>query len=239
MPNREVTEDEMFHKLIRSRRVMASVLALTALVTVATVWGTQSLAGPAPVSAGAAAHVRWDIISVPNFAPLTLDPGGVAYALAGPNLKIKFTGDGTFVAPAGGGGSSSGVKGGGTWETFNGAASTGTGTYKVTGLVRWELANLQAATFGGLPIVDHIGSTNERANGYALLQIKYSDGTRGTLLIGCHGPGAPDGIFEGVTATKGYATYWIPETPPPPTGENKNRTLFHIGAGDDDDSDDD
>ncbi len=230
----------MFHRLIRSRRVVASVLALTALLTTGIVWGTQSLAGPAPVEAAGAAHVRWDIISVPNFAPLTVEPGGIAYALAGTTHKIKFTGSGTFVAPAGGSGSSSATKGGGTWETFDAAgSSTGSGTYKVTGLVRWELANLQAATFGGLPVVDHIGDTNERANGYALLQIKYSDGTRGTLLVGCHGPGAPDGIFEGVTATKGYVTYWIPETPPPPTGEDKNRTIFHLSVGGDDDSDDD
>lgn len=229
----------MFHRLIRSRRVMAAVLALTALLTTWIVWGAEAMAGPSPVEASGASHVRWDIISVPNFAPLTLEPGGIAYALAGPDLKISFTGKGTFVAPAGGGGSSSGVTGGGTWETFNGAASTGEGTYEVTGLVRWELANLQSPTFGGLPIVDHIGNTNERANGYALLQIKYSDGTRGTLLVGCHGPGAPAGIFEGVTATKGYVTYWIPETPPPPTGEDKNRTLFHLNLGNDDDSDDD
>jgi hypothetical protein len=170
-----------------------------------------------------AEHVRWDIISL-NFAttPFTASPGGVAFAFArSPNtLKIKLTGFGTFVAPASGKGSNA-VTGGGTWETFSGDVSTGIGTYSVTGLADWRFANFQPPG----AIIDEI-SDDEPANGNAVLRIEYSDGSQGILGIGCHGPGAPDGIVEGVIATKGYVTYWDAEAPAP--GVDKNRTLFHI-----------
>ncbi len=174
-----------------------------------------------PVAQGQADHVRWDIISL-VLSPLTLNPGGVAFAKADTGLMIKFTGAGTFVAPAHGGGMSSAVTGGGTWETFSpGGASTGSGTYVVTGLASWEFANIQTGT-----IIDNTGDTNERANGNAVLRIEYSDGSHGTLVVGCHGPGAPDGIFEGVTATKGFVTYWERQAPAP--GVAANRTVFHV-----------
>lgn len=171
---------------------------------------------------GQAQHVRWDIISANVPVITTLSPGGVAFAFArNPStLSIELTGSGTFVAPANGG-SSNAVTGGGTWETFAGGVSTGSGTYSVSGLVDWEFANFQSPG-----LIDLIGDTNERANGNAVLRIEYSDGSRGTLGIGCHGPGAPDGIVEGVIATKGYATYWDAQ-PPSPTLD-KNRTLFHV-----------
>ena len=168
-------------------------------------------------SANGADHVRWDIISL-DFP--TVSAGGVAFAVAPGNLTIKLTGSGTFVAPASGG-TSGAVTGGGTWETFSGNTSTGSGTYWVTKLADWEFANFQ------LPgLIDLIGDTNERANGNAVLRIQYSDGSQGTLGIGCHGPGAPDGIVEGVIATKGYVTYWAAQ--PPVDGVDANRTLFHV-----------
>ena len=176
-----------------------------------------------------AAHVRWDIISV-DIPITTASPGGVAFASTkNPNtLTIRLTGSGTFVAPASGG-TSRAVTGGGTWETLNGGVSTGSGTYQVTGLASWQFANFQTPG-----LIDLIGDANERANGHAVLRIRYSDGSRGTLGIGCHGPGAPDGIVEGVIATKGYLTYWDAE-PPTPTVD-KNRTLFHVqDPGNDDD----
>lgn len=171
------------------------------------------------------AHVRWDIVST-DIPITTIDPGGVAYASAitgsvPADLKIKFMGSGTFIAPPGDE-TSSAVTGGGEWETFSGGKSTGSGTYKVKKLASWEFANFWV---GGPPI-DNIGNLNERANGNAVLVIKYSDGTHGTLGIGCAGPGAPDGIVEGVIATKGYVTYWTTEVPT--ATENKNRTIFHI-----------
>jgi hypothetical protein len=170
---------------------------------------------------GQAQHVRWDIISV-DIPITTLSPGGVAFASArSPStLTIKLTGAGTFVAPASGGPSGA-VTGGGTWETFNGTTSTRSGSYSVTRLASWEFANFQAPG-----LIDLVGDTNERANGTAVLLIEYSDGSKGILGIGCHGPGAPDGIVEGVIATKDYVTYWDAEAPTPT--ENKNRTLFHL-----------
>ena len=115
--------------------------------------------------------------------------------------------------------------GGGTWETFSGCpsacVSTGTGTYQVTKLVSWQFASVQTGT-----IIDLTGDTNERANGTAVLRIEYSDGSQGTLGVGCHGPGAPAGIEEGVIATKGFVTYWTGEVPS--AGVDKNRTVFHV-----------
>ena len=112
-------------------------------------------------------HVRWDIIHLnTSTTPPTLSSGGEAFASAitgstPSGLRIRLTGSGTFVAPASGK-TSSGVTGGGTWETFNGAVSTGSGTYEVTKLVKWEFANFQTGAF-----IDTIGDTNERANGSA------------------------------------------------------------------------
>jgi len=188
---------------------------IAALVLVSAIFGA------AGASARSAAHVRWDIISLSvNGSTLTVSPGGVAFAVAPQNLSIKLTGSGTFVAPASGGASGA-VTGGGTWETFEGGVSTGNGTYRVTKLADWEFANFQAPG-----LIDLIGDTNERANGNAVLRIEYSDGSQGTLGIGCHGPGAPDGIVEGVIATKGYVTYWAAQPPAP--NVDANRTIFHV-----------
>ena len=175
------------------------------------------------VAFGRSDHVRWDIQSQDfTTTPITVSPGGVAFASANANLKIELTGSGTFVAPDSGGPSSA-VTGGGTWETFNGSTSTGSGTYRVTKLASWEFANFQSQT---PPFIDLIGDTNERANGNAVLRIEYSDGSQGILGVGCHGPGAPAGIQEGVIATKDFVTYWSAQ-PPLPTVD-ANRTLFHL-----------
>src|SRR5215469_18435963 len=102
-----------------------------------------------PVVQAAADHVRWDIQSF-NAAttPPTSNPGGFAIASArNPStLSIKLTGSGTFVGPASGG-TSSGVTGGGTWETFSGATLTGSGTYEVVALVSWTFSTFQTGTF--------------------------------------------------------------------------------------------
>src|SRR5438067_438875 len=126
----------------------------------------HALGTPASVS-GPADHVRWDIQSFDSStSPPTLHPGGVAFASADPDRRIRLTGAGTFVAPASGGTSGT-VTGGGSWETFGpGDVSTGSGTYQVTGLVSWQFANLQTGTLNDL-----IGDTNERANGNAVLRI--------------------------------------------------------------------
>ena len=135
-----------------------------------------------------AQHVRWDIISTTGIPPGPLNPGGHASATA-PNGgdTITLTGSGTFVAP--GGGASSAATGGGTWVTSSGA----NGSYTVTGLVSWVNAGPQGPTTP--PFIDNIDH-GTRVNGTAVLTIAFSDGGVGVLTIGCHGPGAPPGIFE-------------------------------------------
>jgi hypothetical protein len=168
--------------------------------------------------------IRWDIINLEFTMPLTLSEGGVAFATTRnpSSSKIKLTGSGTFVAPASGGPSKA-VTGGGTWQTFSGCpdacVSTGSGTYWVTRLADWEFDNFQL-----LVLTDLIGPN--AANGNAVLRIQYSDGSRGTLGIGCHGPGADAGIVEGVIATKNFETYW--DAAAPVAGVNENRTAFHV-----------
>jgi hypothetical protein len=184
----------------------------------------HALATPAAAQ-GPADHVRWDIISV-DIPITTLRPGGEAFAFAyhtptnPSSAKIRLTGSGTFVAPASGGPSGA-VTGGGTWQTSGAGLPTGSGTYRVTRLVSWEFANFQTPG-----LIDLIGAADERANGNAVLLIEYDDGSEGILGIGCHGPGAPNGIVEGVIASKRHVTYWNAELPTPT--EDKNRTLFHV-----------
>ena len=179
----------------------------------------------APFAFAQADHVRWDIINLAFGIPPALNTvtaGGVAFAKADATLTIKFTGTGTFVAPASGG-TSGAATGGGTWETFTGGVSTGKGTYVVTSLASWQFANLQTPGAN----INLIATSNEAgANGNAILRIQYSDGSEGTLGVGCHGPGAPAGILEGVIATKNFVTYWTAGVPLP--GVNTNRTAFQI-----------
>src|SRR6266487_2043240 len=167
-------------------------------------------------SSGGAAHVRWDIISTTGIPPAALNPGGHASATAPNGDTITLTGSGHFVAPASGGGSGA-VDGGGTYTTSGGES----GTYTVTALVSWENAGPQA----NVGFVDNIDE-GTRTNGTAVLDIAFSDGKQGVLTIGCHGPGAPPGIFEGIATTKGYKTYSTVQPPSP--GVVGNRTIFHV-----------
>jgi hypothetical protein len=174
---------------------------------------------PLSVAAGGAKHVRWDIISlVGGNPPGPINAGGVASAKAPDGDTITLTGTGTFVAPAGSNGGSGAVTGGGTWQTV-----TGSGTYQVKELVSFVFANFQSST----PLlIDNIGNTSQRANGTAVLRIQFSDGQSGVLTVGCHGPGAPPGIFEGIATTKGYKTYYTVQDPA--GGVDANRTIFHV-----------
>src|SRR5213592_2734352 len=167
-------------------------------------------------AAGGAQHVRWDIISTTGVPPAPINPGGHASATAPDGDTITLTGSGHFVAPANGGGSSA-ATGGGTWTTTSG----GSGTYTVTRLVSWQPANAQA----NVGFIDNIGE-GTRTNGTAVLEIAFSDGSSGVLTVGCHGPGAPDGIFEGIATTKGFKTYYTVQAPT--AGVDANRTLFHV-----------
>ena len=182
---------------------------------------------PFSAAAGGAQHVRWDIVHVSPIPiapppPVTFDPGGVASATTPDGETITLTGSGTFVAPSGSNGGSGAVTGGGTWTTSTG----GSGTYEVKELVAWEFASTQTLLIGGFPVTDNTGDTTERANGVAVLRIEFSDGQSGVLTVGCHGPGAPPGIFEGIATTKGYKTYY--NVPAPPADVDVGRTLFHV-----------
>jgi hypothetical protein len=180
---------------------------------------------PLTAAAGGAQHVSWDIISlgsVPLAPPITFNAGGVASAQAPDGEWITLTGAGTFVAPSGSNGGSGAATGGGTWETSLG----GSGTYEVTELVTWQFASPQILNIGGLPVTDNTGDNTKRANGVAVLRIEFSDGSSGVLTVGCHGPGAPDGMFEGIATTKGYKTYY--DVPVPSPDVNEGRTLFHV-----------
>lgn len=199
-------------------RITARLVSAIAVVCLAV---SLSMAFRLHVVQGAADHVRWDIIHMnPATTPATLTPGGVAFASArNPNtLSIKLTGSGTFVAPASAG-TSSAVTGGGTWETFSGTTSTGSGTYEVTGLVSWQFARPGLGEFNDL--IDD----GTAANGNAVLRVRYSDDSEGVLNIGCEGPGPNIGILEGVIATKAHVTYWDAQAPV--GGVDANRTLFH------------
>jgi hypothetical protein len=166
---------------------------------------------------GAALTIRWDTISLtfPNGVG-TIDAGGSDYALAADLTTIQISGSGTF------GRSESAATGGGTWATA-GPSGTASGTFTVTRLVRFDTAP------GSLPagFVDNIGDPANTRSGLAILRVKYSDGSKGTLVVSCHQPvGSPSGIFEGITATKSFVDF--NERVPPVPGVNANRTLFHV-----------
>ena len=179
----------------------------------------------APAAFSQSELVRWDIISLafatPPATANTLTAGGVAFAKALDGSKIKLTGSGTFLSAAGRVGGSGPVTGGGTWETFNPiGVSLANGTYVVTELLIYEFANYQ------LPVnIDNIGNIAEGANGIAALRIDYSDGSKGVLLVLCHGPGAPAGISEGFVATKAFRVF--DQVQAPLANVNENRTVFH------------
>src|SRR2546428_541367 len=166
---------------------------------------------------------RWDIISV-DFATGTVSAGGVASAKANDGSTITLTGSGAFRP-----GETDDVTGGGTWEPFNPTAtSTGHGTYRVSRLVRFDVAP-------GTPPLPHdnIGIRATIRAGLVVLQISYSDGSRGILVVSCDLVGSPNTIFEGVTASKEFTDFWNREAPPAPPG-NANRTVFHLLSEDDD-----
>jgi hypothetical protein len=197
-------------------RIRTRYWGLGVLVTAA---ASAALFTALPSSASdSAQHVRWDIITLTGVPPGSLNPGGHASATAPHGGDtITLTGSGTFVAPESG--VSSAATGGGTWTTSSG----GSGTYTATGLVSWVNAGPQ--TPATPPLVDNIDH-GTRVNGTAVLTIAFSDGSEGVLTIGCHGTGAPPGIFEGIATTKGYKTYYeVPDVVP---GVDAGRTNFHV-----------
>ena len=111
------------------------------------------------------------------------------------------------------------------------ASGSSSGTYKVTGLVRWEEA---PGTFPGT--TDNIGSPADFRAGLAVLSIQYNDGSHGILVVSCHGAGTPDTVFEGVTASKDFVDFWNRVLPSgTPATANANRTAFHLVSEHDED----
>ena len=98
----------------------------------------------------------------------------------------------------------------------------------VTRLVRFDVAP------GTLTPADAIGNKADARAGLAVLSVRYSDGSRGVLVVSCHlagPPGSPESIFEGITASKSFVDYF--NRVPPSAGVNANRTAFHVLRGDD------
>jgi hypothetical protein len=167
---------------------------------------------------------QWDIISLSTFSPVTVNPGGVASALAGDGSRISITGSGTFDAEK-----PTMVTGGGVWLTRDAVGSvTGFGTYTVTEVLTFTEAP------GTLPAgsIDNTGKFEQLRAGLAVLRISYSDGSKGVLTVNCHlpvgGPASPALIPEGISATKGFVDYFY--IVPPVNGVDGNRTNFHETA---------
>ena len=157
-------------------------------------------------------QVRWDIIHFTSFNPPTVEAGGRSGALAEDMSKITLTGSGTFVV-----GDSEEVTGGGTWEVRDKDGNlTGNGTYRVTGLVRFDVAPGRP----GPALVDRIGNVADLRAGLAYLRIRYSDESQGILVVSCQLLTSPGSIFEGITASKGFVDFWSRVGP--------DGTFFHV-----------
>jgi hypothetical protein len=135
--------------------------------------------------------------------------------------KITMTGSGAFQIADG---PFEDVTGGGTWQTHDlNNVMTGSGTYRVTGVVLFTRAP------GTLPPVsDLIGNKADASAGLMVLRIAYSDGSRGILVLNCTIVGTPSSIAEGITATKGFVNYSTQGTPV--DSIDANHTLFHVRA---------
>ena len=80
-------------------------------------------------------RIRWDLVNI-DFTTGTLLAGGSASARANDGSKITLTGSGTFKPD-----DTEEVTGGGNWTTFDSTgAMTGSGTYEVKRLVKFDVA---------------------------------------------------------------------------------------------------
>lgn len=178
------------------------------------------LFGPGAAAAGRNnARYRWDIVNLGFPGPLCAEEGGQASSRSLDGARISVTGSGTF-RDNGGIGHPQNVTGGGTYTITAGAATPAqAGTFEVVHFVSFDLAP------GTIPVPDCIGDAADSRAGRLTVAILYSDGSDGILEIGCRLAGSPPSIMEGITATKGFVTFWNHEEPAP--GVDGNRTLFH------------
>jgi hypothetical protein len=194
-------------------------LATSAVVAFAAVLSWSLFASASANDEREEGQVRWDIVHITSFAPPTFEQGGFASAHANDGSTIMLTGSGVFQV-----GESDEVTGGGQWATFSPTGTmTGSGTYRVRRLIRFELA---PGTIVGTPVIDNIGDKAAAHSGLVALAITYSDGSHGVLFVSCDLPvGTPPSVFEGITASKGFVDYW--NRVPPADGVDGNRTAFH------------
>jgi hypothetical protein len=206
--------------LERMRKMSTRLITVRGLATLAGATAfVLSVFSGVVLGDGDASTIRWDIQHYPNFV---LQPGGEAFADAVDGSRIRFTGSGTFKTDG------DDVTGGGTWQTF--AASgvlTGSGTYRVVNLVSWHAA---PGTLPCPPITDDIAPCADARAGLAVLQIHYSGGGVGKLVVSCHLPvGSPKSVYEGITVSRGFVDYYLPENP----DLTMNGTIFHVIDKDD------
>jgi hypothetical protein len=182
---------------------------------------------------------RWDLFQFEDVtaSSFTIAAGGFNVAAAeftqqqfvgGDSSTITLTGNGTFRLNDG-----DDVTGGGTWTTAAADGTvTGTGTYRVTKLVLFELGT---GSLAGTPgAVDDIANLADTRAGIALLKVHYSDGENGVLTVSCNIAG-PASVIEGSTATKGVVDYADPFFPTNTTIPNAyGNTIFHIIHEDED-----
>ena len=190
------------------RRILQGALGMGALGT---------LAGPRAALAGQGNHAyRWDLINVLSGC---IEAGGHASSKSRDGARITVTGSGTFRDNPG---NPQDVTGGGEWQITPGSATpAGSGTYEVTRFISFDLP--PGGNVGGC---DNIGELDDRRPGRLTVAIAYDDGSEGVLEVGCRQMGSPASVMEGITATKGYVTFWNHEEPAP--GVEGNRTLFHL-----------
>jgi len=99
------------------------------------------------------------------------------------------------------------------------------GTYDVVLLIRFDPAPGTANP----AFNDQIGNASDSRAGLAIMEIQYSDNTRGILVVSCHlANGSPDYIFEGVVLSKANGFFWNREAPSGAPFINANRTAFHV-----------
>lgn len=165
-------------------------------------------------------RVRWDLIHVILGTCLCATPGGSDSAMAPDKSQITMTGSGTFHISDGG---FEDVTGGGTWQTHDASnVMTGSGTYRVTGVVNFT----HAPGIFPPPLNDLVGNKADASAGLMVLRIAYSDGSRGILVLNCTIVGTPSSIAEGITATKGFVNFSTQGTAVDTV--DANHTLFHV-----------
>jgi hypothetical protein len=158
--------------------------------------------------------IRWDLSSA-DASGLILSPGGTQSAAAADKSTLALTGSGTFHL-----GDPEDVTGGGTWKL-----GTSSGTYQVTRFVRFTFAPCTVPTcvsgFGG---TDFVGKDEDSRAGLVVLEIQYSDGSRGVLVASCTLNGTPASVFEGIAAAKGFVEFWDQSV----NNTIAGGTIFHV-----------